>query len=259
VAEESEYHDAMLAVLDLIWGEGFMAPGGEGNVARLVDGLDLRERRVLDIGCGAGGPACVLAGRHGARVVGTDLEPHLIERARRRAHEQGLDDRTQFRVVEPGPLAFPDAAFDLVVSSGAFTQIEKKREMFGECLRILRPGGALRSYDWMKSEGDYSQDMRSFFELEGLTYAMETLERHEELLREVGFVDVEVRDASGWYRRRVRAEYEALRSELYPRMLELIGRNQADHFVRNWRAMTIVCEKGEMRQGYCRARRPDES
>ena len=43
---------------------------------------------------------------------------------------------------------------------------------------------------------------------------------------------------------------------LYPRMLELMSQQDADHFVENWRAMLVVCEKGEMIQGYCRARRP---
>jgi phosphoethanolamine N-methyltransferase len=253
---ESEYHDAMIAMLELIWGVGFMSPGGEGNVANLVNGLGVHNKRVLDIGCGLGGPAFVLAGTYGAEVVGTDLEPHLIQRARRRANELGLSARTDFQVVEPGPLAFPDEAFDVVLSSGGFTQIENKRGLFGECLRVLRPGGTLTCYDWMKLEGEYSDDMRYWFEMEGLTYAMETLDRHEEMLRTVGFIDIELRDRSDWYRRRVQDEYGRIKSELYPRMLELMGRRDADHFVENWRAMMVVCVKGEMLQGYYRARKP---
>ena len=41
---ENEYHDSMIAMLELVWGEGFMAPGGEGNVAKRVDGLELDGR-----------------------------------------------------------------------------------------------------------------------------------------------------------------------------------------------------------------------
>jgi phosphoethanolamine N-methyltransferase len=93
---ENEYHDTMVAMLELVWGEGFMAPGGEGHVAKMVEGLELEGRRVLDIGCGLGGPACILAGKHGAHVVGTDLEAPLIERARRRAARLGVRDRTEF-------------------------------------------------------------------------------------------------------------------------------------------------------------------
>jgi phosphoethanolamine N-methyltransferase len=251
-----EYHDAMIAMLELIWGEGFMAPGGEGNVANLVDGLELRGKRVLDVGSGLGGPAFVLAGKYGATVVGTDLERDLVERARRRAGELGLDGRTEFRVVEPGPLAFPDESFDVVLSSGAFTQVDDKPGMYAECLRVLRPGGVLTTYDWMKCAGEYSADMRHWFEMEGLTYAMETPERHEELLREAGFADVAVVDRSDWYRRRAQDEYARMKGEIYPRMLEAMGRKDADHFVENWRAMTVVCAKGEMLQVYCRAHKP---
>jgi phosphoethanolamine N-methyltransferase len=256
MGHEDEYHDAMITMLELIWGAGFMAPGGEGNVANLLKGLDVRDERVLDIGSGLGGPAFVLAREYGAFVVGTDLERALVERARRRARELGVDARVEFRFAEPGPLAFPDESFDVVLSSGAFTQVDDKRGMYRECLRVLVPGGALTSYDWMKSAGEYSDDMRYWFEMEGLTYAMETPERHAELLREAGFTDVTVADRSGWYRRRVQNEYAKIRTELYPRMLELMGQKDADHFVENWRALTVVCEKGEMLQVYCRARKP---
>ena len=81
MSHADEYHDAMVTLLELIWGPGFMAPGGEGNVANMVRGLDLKDARVLDIGCGIGGPACLLAARYDARVVGVDLEAPLVERA----------------------------------------------------------------------------------------------------------------------------------------------------------------------------------
>jgi hypothetical protein len=54
----------------------------------------------------------------------------------------------------------------------------------------------------------------------------------------------------------VKEEYEKIRGELYPRMLERIGREQADHFVENWRLMMVVCDKGEMLQVYHRGRKP---
>ena len=46
---ENEYNDNMTTVLELTWGKGFMAPGGEGNVHRIVDGLDLRGKTVLEM------------------------------------------------------------------------------------------------------------------------------------------------------------------------------------------------------------------
>jgi phosphoethanolamine N-methyltransferase len=251
---QNEYHDSMVAMLELVWGEGFMAPGGEGNVAKMVEGLELEDRRVLDLGCGVGGPACILAGKYGAHVVGTDLEPPLIERARRRAAELGLGDRTEFEVVTSGRLTFDDESFDLIVSSGGVTQTADKLGIFQECLRVLKPGGTFSAYDWMRSEGEYSDDMRYWFEMEGLSYAMETPRGQEAMLREAGFDEVRVVDGSAWYRAQVRTEYERLRVGDYPRLVELIGKQAADHFVENWRATVVVCEKGEMLQVYSRAR-----
>jgi len=256
MGNESEYHDAIITLLELVWGEGFMAPGGAGNIAKIVDGVDLRGKRVLDIGCGIGGPAFILAHTYGADVVGTDLEPHLIDIAKERAEKLGLGGQTDFRVVEPGPLTFPDESFDCVVSSGAFTQTADKLGMFKEVLRVPKPGGVLSCYDWMKSGGEYSDDMLYWFKVEGLTYAMETPERQKEILTEAGFVDVAAQDASEWYREQARVEYDRVRGELYPRMLELIGKEQSEHFVENWRAMVVVCEKREMRQVYTRSRKP---
>ena len=256
MGHEDEYHDAMVTATEGIWGDGFLAPGGEGNVANLIAGMDIRDKRILDIGCGIGGPACILAGKHAARVVGSDLEASLLQRSARRVRQQGLESRIALVRVESGPLAFRDDAFDVVLSSGAFTQTDDKLEMFRECWRVLEPGGWISAYDWMKREGDYSEEMLYWFEMEGLTYAMETPERHEELLREAGFVDIEIVDRSEWYRNQSRAEYERIKSDLHPQMVEQIGREQADHFREGWRALAVVCARGDMLQVYCRGRKP---
>ena len=256
MGHDIEYDEAMIALLELVWGEGYMAPGGEGNVANIAGGLDMRDKRVLDIGCGIGGPAFFLARNYGANVVGIDLEPQLIEIAKQSAKKHGLEAKTEFQVVEAGPLGFPDESFEFVVSSGAFTQISNKLEMFKEVLRVLKPGGVFSSYDWMKREGEYSEDMLYWFKLEGLTYAMATPELHDELLREAGFVDISVVEKSDWYHKKVREEYEQLRGELYPRAVELVGKEVTDYRVENWRAMVVICDKGELRQAYTRGRKP---
>ena len=106
MTQDFEYNDAMRAMCELLWGEGYMAPGGDGNVANLIRGLDLRDKRILDIGSGLGGPAFFLAKTCGAFVVGIDIEPRQIELSKSRAKELGLDAQTEFLVVEPGPLKF---------------------------------------------------------------------------------------------------------------------------------------------------------
>ena len=75
-------------------------------------------------------------------------------------------------------------------------------------------------------------------------------------LGRAGFVEVHTEDASDWYRRRARKEYELLQGELQPQALKLLGQQAAEHFIENWRAMVVVCDSGEMRQGYSRGRKP---
>ncbi len=254
----SEYHDAMLDLLEWIWGRDYMAPGGEGSVDRLVNNLELRSKKVLDIGSGLGGPAFYMARKYGALVTGIDLEAHLVARATTRANELGVGESVKFRQVETGPLDFPNQQFDLVVSSGAVTQTSDKKGLFSEAWRVLRPGGVVSCYEWMKTGGEYSEDMLHWFELEGLTYAMETLEAHGEILCSAGFVDIELKDASSWYRHESRKEYELLSGEGYDTVVQLIGRADADHLIESWRVMAKICENGEMRQGYCRGRKQQE-
>jgi len=246
----------MVTMLELIWGEGYMAPGGPGNVAKLLDGLMTQGKRVLDIGCGIGGPAFEVASNYSAHVSGIDLEAPLIERAVEAAKKLGLEGQCEFRTVDGGPLPFENQSFDIVLTSGALTQTNDTDKLVDECYRVLQPGGRLTCYEWMKSEREYSDNMYYWFKMEGLTYALNTLDEFANLFRNSGFVDVVTTDASSWYRNEARREYESIKGDLYPRMVELLGQADADHFVENWRSMVVVIENGEMLQGYCRGQRP---
>lgn len=255
-AHQDEYHDDMVALLELIWGEGFMSPGGAELVRETLAGLDLRDKLVVDLGCGIGGGSLILAREKGARVIGLDIEAPLLERARAYAEKAGLADRISFVHTVPGPLPLDDASVDVVYSSGVFTQIADKRGMFRDIYRVLRPGGLFVSYDWMRGPEPYSPDMLRWFELEGLTYAMDTLENHGVILAEAGFQDIRLEVDGGWYRRKAHEEYELMKGALADRMRALLGPEQQAHFVEDWRMLTVVLDKGELRPGRYRGRKP---
>src|SRR5690606_10811876 len=76
---EPEYDDTAIRFLEALWGEGYLSPGGPEEVDRVVEGLDLAGRTLLDIGCGAGGVTLHLARQHGlARATGFDVEKPVV-------------------------------------------------------------------------------------------------------------------------------------------------------------------------------------
>lgn len=251
-----EYDESLVTMLELIWGEGFLAPGGADTVRHTVADTDLRDLEVLDIGCGIGGAALLLAGEMGARVTGIDLEAPLVARAGDYAARAGLSDQVTFRVVEPGPLPFPAASFDHVFTSGVLIHVEDKRAMLEDIRRVLRPGGWLLAYDWMKGEAPLSEHMHYWFEMEGLSYSMDHIGNYARFLAEAGFTDIHTEDDAGLYRDLCREEYAQLRGPLYERMSALLGPTKRDHFIEDWRSMTVVLDRGELRPGWFRARNP---
>jgi ubiquinone/menaquinone biosynthesis C-methylase UbiE len=257
IRHEDEYNDTVIAMLELVWGEGFLSPGGPEAVREVLEGLDLKDKLVLDIGCGLGGIDVLLARDYGARVIGLDIEEGVVQRARKRVNDAGLRDRIEIRAYQPGPLPLEDASVDTVFGKDSWIHVQDKQSFFAEAFRVLKPGGSLAGGDWTKGPGPYSKDMEYFFEMEGLTYHMDTLENYSALLSEAGFADVELEDISDWYRGRAHQEYEAIRETLKPRMLEVLGEQSWSHYLENWRALTVVLDNGELRPGRFRARKPE--
>ena len=243
-------------MLEVIWGKGYMAPGRAGNVKKMLEGIPTAGKNILDIGSGLGGPAIDMVIKHRAQVTGIDLEHQLVEHAKQLAKENGILIGCEFQHVQPGKLDFDDNSFDIVTSSGALTQTENKFDLLQEIYRVLKPGGWLSAYDWMKIDGDYSSDMLYWFKTEGLTYAMVTQNEQNKTLLKAGFVSIASQDATDWYQTKAQLEYEQIRGKLYPQLVNELGRDETDEFVENWRALTTVLNQKEMRTVYTRAQKP---
>ncbi|MCC6831007.1 MAG: class I SAM-dependent methyltransferase [Thermoleophilia bacterium] len=101
--------------------------------------------RVLDVACGAGN-ATLPAARTGADVVGLDLTPGLLDAARAEAGRQGL--RVRWVEGDAQELPFPDASFDVVLSTFGCMFAPDQVRAAGELTRVLRPGGRLGVCGW---------------------------------------------------------------------------------------------------------------
>lgn len=102
--------------------------------------------RVLDIGCGTGALALMLA-RKGAHVTGIDIAPSMLSQAAQRVCEGELATRVELRELGAVDLdtAFQSEGFDAVVSTLVFSELsdDEIEYTLAECWRILRPGGQL--------------------------------------------------------------------------------------------------------------------
>ena len=115
--------------------------------------------RVLDIGCGAGGPTLRLARRTGCEAVGLEAHADAVHEARERAGREGLADRVTFRLGDAsGPLPFGEASFGGAISIDAINHLPDRARTLAEWWRVLAPGARLVFTDPAVMTGSLTAD-----------------------------------------------------------------------------------------------------
>ena len=112
----------------------------------LAEAADIRaNERVLDIAAGNGN-ATLAAARRFAKVTSTDYVPALLEKGRRRAEAEGL--QVDFREADAENLPFPDASFDVAMSTVGVMFAPDHARCASEMLRVVRDGGRIALANW---------------------------------------------------------------------------------------------------------------
>lgn len=254
---DEHYPPRLIAMLETLWGEGFLSPGGPDEVARVIGDHDLRGASVLDIGCGAGGIDVALVERHGAGfVTGIDVEDSVLTRARAVVAAAGLASRIGLVKVAPGPLPFAPASFDVVFSKDSIVHIPDKTALMAEVFRVLRPGGWFLASDWLIGTDQISPQMHAYIAAEGLDFGMATPTRYLAAMAAAGFVGGQAVSRNAWYRAQARLELERLHGEAGARATALVGAAFVAQNIGIWQRMIPVLDSGEHCPTHLRAQKP---
>lgn len=118
----------------------------EGSARDFYERLDVAPGcQLLDVGCGSGQLA-LMAAKDGLEVTGVDIAGNLVERARARAHADGL--RAHFEEADAEALPFGDASFDVVTSLIGAMFAPRPELVAGELLRVCVSGGTIAMANW---------------------------------------------------------------------------------------------------------------
>ena len=252
-----EYGDTFVSGLEWMWGEGFLSPGGEEEVAHIVAGAPIRGARVLDVGCGLGAIDVLLVERFGAaHVTGIDVEAPLVAKATARAEAAGLSDRISIRRVSPGRFPFENGMFDVVFSKDSMIHIPDKRALYTDVYRVLVPGGWMALSDWFGNGLEPTPAMRAWLAVVGLTLRLESIEASAALVEACGFTEIEWRDRNAWYAHTIKDELATLTGDSYPRLVERLGPEAAAQRLDSTTKKKVIVDGGELRPGHLRARKP---
>jgi SAM-dependent methyltransferase len=149
--------------------------------------------RVLDLGSGAGLDCFLASGAvgGGGRVIGVDMTPGMLARARANAALTGVEN-VEFRLGEIENIPVADGSIDVVISNCVINHSPDKPRVFREAFRVLKPGGRLAAADLVRTisvADDGAVDVEAGC---GCAAGAAGIEVLEAMMREAGFRDIRI-------------------------------------------------------------------
>lgn len=148
---------------------------------------------VVDLGCG-GGFDCFLASKEvgeSGKVIGVDMTPEMITKARENAEKAGVDN-IEFRLGEIEHLPVADNSADIIMSNCVLNLSPDKLRVYRDAFRVLKPGGRLAISDIVATAPVPEEVRKNLALLTACIGGAATIEETEQMLREAGFQDIRI-------------------------------------------------------------------
>lgn len=144
-------HGQRLSYFDLmaLLGTAVLHPGGLSSTLELISKCEITgDKKVLDIGCGSGTTAMLLARTIRCFTVGLDINANMIANANISAQKLGLDTHTLFVRSDSHYLPFSSQTFDVIICEGALSFMTQKSQVVAEITRVMCSEGKIGSIEF---------------------------------------------------------------------------------------------------------------
>ncbi|GLT34390.1 hypothetical protein SLA2020_089080 [Shorea laevis] len=238
------FYNLVTDIYEWGWGQSFhFSPSIPGKSHRdatrlheemAVDLIDVKSGdRILDVGCGVGGPMRAIASHSRANVVGITINEYQVNRARLHNKKAGLDSLCEVVCGNFLEMPFPDSSFDGAYSIEATCHAPKLEEVYSEIFRVLKPGSLYVSYEWVTTN-KYRPDNPEHVEvIQGIERgdALPGLRSYRDIAetaRKVGFEVVKEKDlakppAQPWWTRLKMGRIAYWRNHILVTVLSALG------------------------------------
>jgi cyclopropane fatty-acyl-phospholipid synthase-like methyltransferase len=246
------YDEQALNLLATIFKPGFIHLGASDWVAAINQEFALGNKRVLDFGCGAGGPACYLAMQSDVQVTGLDLSALLVEKSKALAEELTLQNRVEFAQITQLPLP-THHKFDLVMSINTISRVKEKDNLFSEFHRTLRTSGTLAIMDWFHKSSHYSDASKAFFSFTDDIFYLNTAQDYLQSLEKNKFSYVNFKDTTKNMRLLCATLIEQMKIEHQGALVARFGAEYYEWWLEYWQLLYAALQSGDLISGNVRA------